>query len=146
MDSGFTLILYVAVKFVAYAAWCFLGVRLLQDRNSLRAGLGYGLIRLFLGVFFGFGIFLIGGMLHLEVPARPILMYLSIYVPVRYLEWTILAVLMRSRAVQASPLNSLKTQFWILGGIVISHLADLPVILTNYGGTKEFLPVGRFLC
>lgn len=146
MDSGFTLILYVAVKFVAYAAWCLLGVRLLQDRNSFRAGLGYGLIRLFLGVFFGFGIFLIGGMLHLEVPARPVLMYLSIYVPVRYIEWTILAIFLRSRAIHASRLNSMKTQFWILGGIVISHLADLPVILTNYSGTKEFLPVGRFLC
>jgi len=146
MDSGITLIFYVGLKFTAYASWCFFGLRLLKDTNSVRASLGFGLVRLLLGVFFGFGIFLIGGMLHLEVPARPVLMYLSIYAPVRYIEWAILAVLLRKGVAQAIPLNSAKTQLWIVGGIVVSHLADLPLILTNYGGTKEFLPVGRFLC
>jgi hypothetical protein len=38
------------------------------------------------------------------------------------------------------------TQRWILGGILVSHLADLPLILFTYDGARGFLPVGRFLC
>jgi len=147
VDSGFSFFFYVIVKFIAYAAWCYAGLRWLRQRDSFRAGLGFGFLRLLLGVFFGVGIFVVGGMMHLEVPTHPVLMYLSIYAPIRYLEWSILFILLITR-LQAvpSPPALWKRQAWILGGIVVSHLADLPLILTSYDGAKGFLPVGRFLC
>ncbi len=144
MDSDAIYPIYLASKFVAYAAWCFFGLHLLRGQASLGRGAGYGLVRFLLGAFFGVGIFLIGGMLHLEVPRHPLLMYLGIYVPVRYVEWSILALLLISGA--GARFADKKTQLWTLGGIGVSHLADLPLILLTYEGAKDFLPVGRFLC
>ena len=83
--------------------------------------------------------------MHLRVPTHPVAMYLSIYAPVRYVEWTILALFLQ-RFARAVEVRSFKAQAWILGGIAVSHLADLPMILSSYEGTKEFLPVARFLC
>jgi hypothetical protein len=146
MDSGFSFLVYVIVKLAAYVSWCYVGLRWLHQRNSVRGGLAFGCARLLLGIAFGITIFVVGGILHREVPAHPVLMYLSIYAPVRYIEWTILAALLRhSDASQAQPIF-LGRQAWILGGIAVSHLADLPLILTTYEGAKGFLPVGRFLC
>jgi hypothetical protein len=95
---------------------------------------------------FGAGIFIVGGMLHLEVPAHPVLMYLAIYAPVRYVEWTILASMMGALGKGGIQPSLIRNQVWILGGIVVSHLADLPLILMSYEGAKGLLPVGRFLC
>ena len=83
---------------------------------------------------------------YLNVPAHPWLMYVSIYAPVRYIEWTILAALVIAGASTTHRLGESPAQKWIVGGIVVSHLADLPLILFTYEGTKGFLPVGRFLC
>ncbi len=144
MDSDAIYPIYLAIKFIAYAAWCVFGLRLLGGQTSLGRGVAYGLARFFLGVFFGVAIFFIGGMLHLEGPRHPVLMYLAIYAPVRYIEWSILAFLLLSGA--KAGFAERKAQLWTLGGIGISHLADLPLILFTYEGAKEFLPVGRFLC
>ena len=146
MDSGFNFFFYLIVKFIAYAAWCRAGLRWLWQRDSFRAGLGFGFLRLLLGVFFGVGIFVVGGMMHLEVPAHPVLLYLSIYAPIRYVEWSILFILITRLNAVPGPSGLWRRQAWILGGIVVSHLADLPLILTSYDGAKGFLPVGRFLC
>lgn len=146
VDSVAVFLFYVVVKYAAYTAWCYAGLRWLLQRKSFRAGMGFGFVRLFLGVFFGAGIFVVGGMLHLEVPAHPVVMYLSVYAPVRYVEWTILLLVMRGIDASAMSTGPWKQQAWIFGGIAISHLADLPLILTSSDGTKGFLPVGRFLC
>jgi len=146
VDSGFSFFFYGIVKYIADAAWCYAGLRWLRQRNSFRAALGFGFLRLLLGVFFGVGIFVVGGMMHLEVPTHPVLMYLSIYAPIRYLEWSMLLILItRLHAVPSLP-ALWKRQAWIFSGILVSHLADLPLILTSYDGAKGFLPVGRFLC
>jgi len=146
MDESVVYPIYFIVKYLAYCLWCYYGLKLLRDKSSIGAGVGFGSARLGLGMLFGIGIFVLGGMLHLNVPAHPWALYLSIYAPVRYVEWTILAALMISSANAARRLSEGVTQGWILGGIVTSHLADLPLILFTYEGAKGFLPVGRFLC
>ena len=138
--------IYVIVKYFGYSAWCYFGLRRLGRQASVRSATNFGFARLGLGILFGVGIFFAGAFLHLDVPAHPWLLYVSIYAPVRYVEWTILAALLVSGAEGARKIGEGVTQRWILGGIVVSHLADLPMILFTYEGTKNFLPVGRFLC
>jgi len=146
MDESLIYPLYFIVKYLAYCLWCYYGLKLLRNQSSIGAGVGFGSARLGLGMLFGIGVFFAGAMLHLNVPAHPWALYLSIYAPLRYMEWTILAVLMVASANSGRRIGEGVTQRWILGGIVVSHLADLPLILFTYEGAKGFLPVGRFLC
>ena len=146
MDESIVFPIYIIVKYVAYCLWSFYGLKTLRGQTSLGSAVGFGSARLGLGMLFGIGVFVVGGMLHLNVPAHPWILYLSIYAPVRYIEWTILAALMIVSADGARQIADGVTQRWILGGIVVSHLADLPLILFTYEGAKGLLPVGRFLC
>lgn len=146
MDESVVFPIYIIVKYVAYCLWSYYGLKALRGQASIGSGVGFGSARLGLGMLFGIGVFLVGGMLHLNVPAHPWTLYLSIYAPVRYVEWTILAALMISSANAGTRIGEGVTQRWIIGGIVVSHLADLPLILFSSDGARGFLPVGRFLC
>jgi hypothetical protein len=148
VESGLSFLLYVLVKYVAYVAWCYVGLRWMR-KIALRSALGLGLLRLLLGVFFGVGVFVVGGILHLNAPTHPWLTYFMVYAPIRWIEWSITSLL-------SSPADSSfqtflrghneRDRLWRLGGIVISHLADIPLILLGSHGPIEMLPVGRFLC
>lgn len=137
---------YILVKYLSYSIWCYLGLRWLRDSKSVGAGVAFGSVRLGLGMIFGVGIFVIGGMLHLNAPTNSWFAYLAVYVPVRYIEWSILAALLGTKGGQVFQITGAATQRWILGGIVVSHLADLPLILFGGEGPKAFIPIGRFLC
>jgi hypothetical protein len=149
LDSGITFLVYVAVKFAAYAGWCFVGLRWLGSGPvRLRSALGAGVVRLLLGVFFGLGIFLAGGSMHLSVPQHPWMSYFAVYAPVRWVEWSIMSLLVDKKPHSAGSFwlgSSNQERLWRLGGIAVSHLADLPLILSG-SGVIEMLPVGRFLC
>lgn len=137
---------YILVKYLAYSMWCYLGLRWLRDSKSTGAGIAFGSVRLGLGMIFGVGIFVVGGMLHLNAPTNSWFAYFAVYAPVRYVEWAILAALLGTKGGQVFQITGAATQRWILGGIVVSHLADLPLILYGGEGPGVFLPVGRFLC
>jgi hypothetical protein len=138
-------LIYALVKIVAYVSWCGLGARVHdhQDRVWLKAVL-YGLLRLGMGAFLGLIVIvalanMIEPKLHNQVAT-----YLIVYVPVRWGEWSVVAFLMDPG--HRTPGNlffgrTMKSRLWRLGGIVISCLADIPVILSCGG-----LPVGRFMC
>jgi hypothetical protein len=146
MDESVVYPLYIVVKYVAYCLWSYYGLKLLRNQSGIGSAVGFGSARLGLGMLFGISVFFVGATLHLNVPAHPWTLYLSIYVPLRYVEWTILAALMTASANAERRIGEGVTQRWILGGILVSHLADLPLILFTYDGAKGFLPVGRFLC
>ncbi len=148
MSSGWQFLGYVGLKLLAYVMWCYAGVGLLRMERTLRAAIGLGVLRLIIGVCFGFGVFLAGGMAHLEAPKNEFLMYLEIYAPVRWIEWGIMAMVLsaRERGVTGFLVgNSNRARLWRLGGIVVSMFADLPILLSSRGA-GEMLPVGRFLC
>ncbi len=151
MDGPLQFVVYIAVKYVAYAGWCVLGVKWLDPtrRSPICSGLGLGLARLLIGTVAGVSIFLVGGMSHWSAWDNLLLQYLVVYVPVRWFEWGIMElVIVRERS---NPLKALvvgekgSTRLWRLGGILVSHLADIPMILMG-GGVHEMLPIGRFLC
>ena len=143
-------IAYIALKYLAYAAWCFVGLSLLSDISpvSLSRALGFGLLRLLLGFIFGLFIYLVGSIVYsalTDAPAGDLLTYFAVYVPVRWIEWSILGTLIipsgRKRSVFWTGLNS-RDCLWRLGGVLISCVADIPMIIALGG----ILPVGRFLC
>jgi hypothetical protein len=132
---GYTV--YVAVKAIAYVGWCFLGVRLLDPgrRAPWHRALGLGLARLGLGIVLGLFIFLAALSMNNATRNAP-LTYVSIYVPVRIVEWMILHVFVARQTLGA------KSALWVLGGVAVSCLADLPLGAMEGG----IVPVGRPFC
>jgi len=140
-------LLYLGIKFLAYSGWIFFGLRTLgNETGSLRRSLLLGLFRLCLGFFFGVLIYFLSSavMSHLGFGAGSnILTYLAVYVPVRWVEWSIMAALLVPSSFTQFLLGTVRSdRFWRLGGIVISCLADIPLII-SLGGV---IPTGRFLC
>ena len=143
-------IYYFVAKFVAYCVWRYVGVRLFRsgDRFAIPRALGLGTLRLLMGVFFGYLIFaLITALFTSLTPsfAANVITYLIVYVPVRWLEWAIMATLILPGPVYFAEWFTgagRKDRLWRLGGIVISCLADIPLI-ASLGGV---IPVGRFFC
>ncbi len=143
-------IYYFVAKFIAYCVWCYVGVRLFRsgERLAIPRALGLGTLRLLMGVVFGYLIFLlITALFSSLTPSLPanFITYLIVYVPVRWIEWTIMAVLILPGPVYFSEwvtTTGRKDRLWRLGGIVISCFADIPLI-AFLGGV---IPVGRFFC
>jgi hypothetical protein len=88
--------------------------------------------------------------------------YFKIYIPVRWLEWSIVGYLLQqsgmsfllgpSMLYSTGPASFFRTpssrfpgMLWKLGGVAISFAADLQLIL-GAGGIENMAPVGRFLC
>jgi|SRR5690348_10991271 hypothetical protein len=143
-------ILYFGVKFVAYALWCLFGLRLFQpsQRSPVAMAIGLGALRSVMGLGFGLGIWLIGSLVYSalsHLPAPSILTYMLVYIPVRWLEWSIMLVIvcLPSRSVSGFFVGLAKgDRLWRVGGILLSCLSDIPMII-SLGG---ILPVGRFMC
>ncbi len=101
-----------------------------------------------LGFFFGILIYFLSSALVTSLsPGLPenVIAYLSVYVPVRWIEWTIMAILILPGPISPSHWiagNGRTDRLWRLGGIAISCLADIPLVV-SLGGV---IPVGRFLC
>jgi hypothetical protein len=145
MDLLILYAVYFLLKCLAYVGWTHYGLRALHNQSSILAAISYGFARVGLGILFGVGIFFLTGAFHLTAPAHPWLLYVLIYVPVRYLEWSIMAVLLGVKSGQEGRIGNAATQRWIVEGIAVSHFADLPMILL-YAAQGSLLPTGRFLC
>jgi len=143
-------LLYIAGKLLAYSLWCLLGLRKVRRDSSapLIRALAFGFIRLFMGLFFGVVIWLASSWLLSAVGyglPQNILTYLLVYIPVRWIEWTIMAAFIVPNSFSAAGWligSSASDRYWRLGGIAISCLADIPLI-ASLGGV---IPTGRFLC
>lgn len=141
-------LLYIGIKFLAYSAWIFWGLRTLRNEStpSPLGSLALGFLRLCLGLFFGVLIYMLSATLlsHLGYGLAPnILTYLAVYVPVRWIEWSIMAVILLPGSFAQFFVGVAKPdRLWRLGGIVISCLADIPLII----GLGGVIPTGRFLC
>lgn len=129
---------YVLTKAVAYSAWCFVGVTWFAPARQPRvqAAILFGLGRLVLGVALGLGIYLAALSMNNATRNAP-LTYLAIYVPVRVGEWGLWYFVLRTQ-----PGGRGRAIVWIVGGIVVSCLADIPLGILEGG----VVPVGRPFC
>lgn len=143
-------LLYFGLKFFAYTGWCYLGLHTFRAdlQPRLARSLAYGFLRLFLGLFFGVLIFLASMSLISAIGSgmpQNVITYLLVYVPVRWVEWSIISILIVPGSFSLLDWavgSESKDRLWRLGGIVISCMADIPLIV-SLGGV---VPVGRFLC
>jgi hypothetical protein len=129
-------LLYVAVKLISYTAWCWLALRLWRVHNTgFAKAAGFGVLRLAIGVVFGVAIFFV-------IPTQPqdlLWKYIVIYVPVRMVEWFILALIIGRQSENQTPL---KIVTWCVGGVVVSFVADF----ASPEGIAGHFCVGRCLC
>jgi len=130
-------VVYIVVKYLGYASWCYVGLRTLAPERPepLRFAALLGAVRLGLGIVVGLFISVAALSMNNATRNAP-LTYFSIYVPVRVVEWVILHILV-SRSVQGT-----KSVGWVLGGVVVSCLADIPLGIMEGG----VVPVGRPFC
>jgi len=146
---------YFAIKLAAYAGWMVPGLKWFSSvkRPVAVRAVVLGALRLMMGLGFGLIIWVVGSLVYAGVGEltgdREVLAnaatYLAVYVPVRWIEWAIFDLVLSPES--RSPKGFLagvsgKHRAWRLGGIAVSCLADIPVVI-SLGG---FLPVGRFMC
>jgi hypothetical protein len=129
---------YFLIKFTAYFFWCLVGWGwLCKGVGSIfwRA-LGLGIFRLALGFLVGIPMFLmawrVNGLIH-----NDFLAYVLVYVPTRVVEWFITYRIFGLEA------KNTEGWIWILGGVVISCLADCPMIIRQGAFS---MPLGRLVC
>ena len=132
------MIAYILIKYAAYTLWSFVGIKRIFHRqgHALANSAAYGAIRLLMGIFFGVFIFFAALSMN-NATRNSVLTYAVIYVPVRLVEWSILAVLIN----RGRP--TFRALYWICGGILISCLSDLPLAVINH---DHIVPVGRPFC
>jgi hypothetical protein len=134
------MILYAIAKFVAYSLWCLLGLQLFAARPSVQRAAKFGAVRWLLGL--AFGVFA-GISIGSVDPQSVTELYFGIYVPLRFVEWSIMVALLSSglpgrRALVRGP----RTWLWVLGGVVLSFATDL----ASPEGIEGRFCVGRCLC
>ena len=143
---------YALIKVLAYSAWCALGIRWLAPTRKRIEALLFGSVRFLFGLGFGIGIYLAAQVLFAglneygiaSVRLASVLVYAAVYVPVRWIEWGLIELMLaRPRPGLGGFLAgaSARARGWRLGGIAISCLADVPIMLAVGG-----LPLGRFMC
>jgi hypothetical protein len=128
--------LYVIVKLLCYSGWCWLGLRIWRRAEAtVPKALGYGIIRLAIGIGFGVGVFFSVNVSRTDLLWK----YLEIYAPIRLVEWLIVALMLRRGSSQFTWGSAL---LWCLGGILISFAADL----ASPEGLAGHFCIGRCLC
>ena len=135
------IFVYALAKFLAYSAWCYVGLRSLQPSTSrVASSIRLGGARWLIGLVFGIAIFFFVGPIDADAAAR---MYFLVYSPIRAIEWGIMALLIVRRISQPafSP-PMLRLSAWCIGGMLVSFLTDA---LSPEGVQGRFC-VGRCLC
>ena len=138
MPAFALIVFYGAAKLLAYSAWCYLGLRIVQAAAATTASsLGLGAVRWLIGVFFGIVAFFMVGSIDARDAAR---LYFLVYSPIRALEWGVMAFLVAQRT--SSSGSTPRLAVWCLGGILVSFLTDL----LSPDGIQGRFCVGRCLC
>lgn len=164
----YAFLIYIILKLVAYIFWCHLGINKLLVLKILKKVIYVstllGIIRLLIGMIFGFLIIcILADLMYTKYSLNKWLTYLLCYVPTRIFEWYIIYILIKSINLKIPFINNISNAnltsndlksnmisqgtsnhkfkhvcYWILGGTLISCLADLPIVLS-----LGILPINR---
>jgi hypothetical protein len=144
----FLTLFYTILKFICYFLWCRYGISylMLPYSNKWTRGLIFGIIRLLIGALFGT---VLGYFILLMVFLSPgdltrLAIYLTVYVVIRWIEWSLMEVLINKQSRSWLGFwfgNNKKSRIWRAGGIVVSYLADVPLIAILWT-----IPLGRIFC
>ena len=130
-----SVFIYGIAKYVAYALWCYAGLRLFARHATARSALGLGALRWLIGLAFGLGVFVaVGSINETQVAGR----YFAIYTPLRIVEWAILLALLA----RTERPNTIPAVAWIVGGVAVSFATDL----VSPDGLAGRFCIGRCLC
>jgi hypothetical protein len=119
---------YVALKYIAYSLWCAV-LTGFRGAPWWRGWLGLGFLRLIIGVAIGGGLTALGfhlGWAH-EAPGPWLVMFL----PIRWLEWSITAHFQaQTRPSVGTLLMGIdnKRRAWQAGGILVSFVTDFALV------------------
>ena len=129
---------YLALIYTSHLIWCLVGLLLFSVRMRQRLLLaatiaaGLALFRLLLGLISGYMVFYEATPRYLlpwmRLSGDLLPSYFAIYVPVRLIEWAILAMLIRFVSRKEGASRPLTAICWIVGGVVWSCLFDLPML------------------
>ena len=134
------LLVYVLAKFAAYSYWSYEGVKLIRGSATMGDGYRFGLVRLILGVVFGTLVFM---MYQPDPSENQFMVYLAIYIPLRWFEWSVLAKFIDTKQSAWLVMSDFRQIAWRLGGIAVSFGVDL---LLWPGDPAARFCVGRCLC
>jgi hypothetical protein len=133
----FGALAFLLIKLIAYAAWCWLGLRLLATAPPARLprrALTLALVRLALG--FGLGWLLVLALTFIAPEQNRLGLSFSALVVgsvvLRWLEWSFVGALASGHANRPRVIlfgRSLREHFWRIGGVVVSFATDLASIL-----------------
>jgi hypothetical protein len=140
---------YTGTKLIAYIAVVYAGYRFLEPSAARPAwaAIAVGVARFIMGIGFGLLIYAASSTLFTSLsgfPLRSVITYVAVYVPTRWLEWSVIALVIAPSARSWTGFlfgTAPADRWWRLLGIVVSCAADIPLMLTLGG-----LPLGRFLC
>ena len=146
---GFGVAAYAGTKLIAYVAVVYAGYRFLAPSVARPAwsSIAVGVARFIMGIGFGLVIYAASTTLFTSLsgfPLRSVITYVAVYVPTRWLEWSLIALIIAPSTRSWTGFlfgTALADRWWRLLGIVVSCAADIPLMLTVGG-----LPLGRFLC
>ena len=140
-------LLYLTFRFIVYVVWCYAGVLLLSSHMRRRVfaaaglGLGLGTARFLLGLCIQYVIFAESSeklLPFMRLSPELIWSYFAFVVPARVVEWLATLFLLNYAARMARPSlpEEAKTQTsilsplalaWMLSGVILSCLLDLPM-------------------
>ena len=126
-------VVYIALKYAAYAGWCYLLFRYAGSKRAEVLGLLIGLVRQLLGIVSTplAVIFLYLPLLMSSPdPPFPVVFYALVFIPVRCAEWYLVLHIIRSilEGRGELPKLGLLQHAWVAGGIVLSILTDIPIL------------------
>ena len=140
MNFEWIILFYGVLKLVFYLFWIS---KIPGDPLPFKSLIKFGFIRLLLGIFLGWLIGFIGILVTLGVVSSKqqwgflLSPTYLVYIPIRYMEWGILAYLIRKK------IWSREIQIWIGIGILVSYLCDILMHLIAITFQWE---VGRVFC
>ena len=116
--------------------WCWVGLWIWRtDSARIKKAVALGFVRLIIGICFGVAIFLVVSV----QPENLLWKYVTVYAPVRMIEWLLMAFIFGPKLdARTTP----KSLLWCVGGIVVSFAADF----ASPEGVAGHFCIGRCLC